>query len=273
MARKKKGPAYKPDPFRKAGLEFLLKIVDPRENAIYILAVVVVLVLVGAWAVTAYRQSSQKDVLNAVVEAYDKGDDSAEKLLRDNASKKVLATHIIQYANDKYLTAMTTDDSAKKLPLFTKAEEFFRLIISYQPDNPLAFLAFQGAGYCREQAGDKEAAVEFFKKALVAAPAEMKDKFSYDVGRILVSLSRKSDAVKYLEDATRGEKKYDRIIGDDYVWRLNAKQLLAEAKDTEKNPAFAATPSPETPVPTAPAPVSVPTDQNAPKPPDEAKTK
>jgi tetratricopeptide (TPR) repeat protein len=265
MARKKKGPAYKPDPFRKAGLDFLLKIVDPRENAIYILAVVVVLVLVVAWAITAYKQSSQKDLLNAIVQAYDKGDDSVEKLLRDNASQRVLATHVIQYANDKYLTAMTMDDAAKKQPLLTKAEEFFRLIVNYQPDNPLAFLAFQGTGYCREQAGDKEIALQFFQKALVAAPAEMKDKFSYDVGRILVSLSRKSDAVKYLEDATRGEKKYDRIIGDDYIWRLNAKQLLAEVKDTEK--------SLETPISAAPAPISAPTGQNAPKPPDEAKTK
>ena len=265
MARKKKGPAYKPDPFRKAGLDFLLKIVDPRENAIYIIALVVILVLVTAWGITSYRQSAQKDVLNALAEANDKGDDSVEKVLRDNASQRPLATHIIQYANGRYLEAMTTDDTAKRLPLLTKAEEFFRLIVSYQPDNPLAFLAFQGVGYCREQAGDKESALQFFQKALVAAPAEMRDKFSYDVGRILISLNRKPDAVKYLEDATRGEKKYDRIIGEDYVWRLNAKQLLAEVKDGEP-----AVPSgPMTPVnEIAPAPAPE-TPATAPKPPDE----
>ncbi|MBN1810028.1 MAG: hypothetical protein JW909_13255 [Planctomycetes bacterium] len=234
MARNK-GPGYKPDPFLKVIDGFMKKLVRPQEKFIYVVAVLLLAVLVVSWVVASQRRTSSEDALNALAAARKSTDESAvETVLRDNASSRNMVPYILQHANQKYLNALMGRENTDKAALIGKAEEFFRMIDDYNPEHPMAFLAFAGIACCREENGDNESALKYFRKALAAAPHEMKDKFSYDVGRLLVALDRKSEAVRFLRDATLGEKVYDaNLPGGDYEWRLNARQLLAEVEDEE----------------------------------------
>lgn len=243
---------YEPDAIQKALAGFFKALTASGERVIYLIVVAAVALVVAAWFLMSYRQEKGRDALNAIEAAIEKGDtEELDRLLEQHSNMPETAVWVLDRANVSSYKAANTEDAAEKTSNLQQAEKFYRLFIDRFPRHELAALAYHGRGCVLEQQGEDEGALSEFRKALETAPANMRERFSYDVGRVLTAQGRGDEAMPYLEEAALGEKVITQnpqngqvvslragspgarmmIIEGDYQWRLNAKQLLAELKD------------------------------------------
>lgn len=233
MGKRARVSHYKPDLFQETLRRFFGALSASGERVLYLLIAGGLALVVAAWFFTTHREQKNARLLDEIAAAA-RGDESAfNRLLEEHAGNPRIAGELLRAANVVFSEAQGAEEAAKRVALLEQAHHLYRLFVEKYPGHEFGFLARQGLGCVLEEQGRLADAVGEFRAALNAAPQTMKDKFSYDVGRVLVALGNSQEARPYLEDAVQGERVLGRPVEGDYQWRLNARQLLAELRDAE----------------------------------------
>jgi tetratricopeptide (TPR) repeat protein len=228
----KHGPKYVPDAFQSS-LKGPLSWLGSSTSIFAVVALTIFLVLSGLVLIIKARNLQSDRAWEAFsIAERSASDRRAERFIEvaDSFSGSPAEPFALHMAGTAFLqrglgASPGVPERAKDLE---RARDALGRLLRDYPKHWTALYARQALGQVHEESGRYEdAAREFMAAADIDPESYMTPKLRYDVGRCLVLAGKNSEARRYLEEAAYSRATPGLGYGEEYVWRQNARYLLA----------------------------------------------